>query len=173
MSAAGYALHESAIVMMTESARVIAVEQDYLWVEAISRSACGNCQARAGCGQSLLSRWAEKTSYLKVSLGNRDPASFAVNDRVLLGIPEKVIVKSSLMLYCLPLVLLLAGALVGEWTGAGEAASIAGALLGLVSGGLLVKTYSLFAARFSDLQPVILDSTSSEAVEFSRCDVIN
>lgn len=158
--------------MITESARVIAVEQDYLWVEAVSRSACGSCQARAGCGQSLLHRWAEKTSYLKVPLGNREPTFFAVNDRVLLGVPESVIVKSSLLLYCLPLVLLLAGAFIGERLGVSEAASIIGALLGLVAGGLLVKTYSMFAARFSDLQPVILDSFAAEAVEISRCDLV-
>lgn len=159
--------------MMTESVRVLAVEQSYLLVEAVRRSACGNCQARAGCGQSLLNRWAEKTSCLKVPLEGRDPASFAVNDQVIVGVPEDVIVRSSLLIYCLPIVLLLIGAFVGEWIAGSEGASILAALLGLMLGGLLVKSYSSFAARFRDLQPMLLDSSSNGVIEISHCDIIN
>lgn len=146
--------------MLTESGLVIAVEQDHLWVETISRSACGSCQARAGCGQSLLARWAERSSYLKVPLDHHDPASFAVNDSVTLGIPRDVVVKSSLLLYCLPILLLVLGALAGQHYWNSEAASIAAALVGLGLGAVLVKVYSKFALRFRRLQPVILASHS-------------
>lgn len=165
-------LHASG--MMTESGRVVAVEQGYLWVETISRSACGNCQARAGCGQSLLARWAEKNSYLKVPLDDRDPGTFSVNEQLTLGIPEDVIVKSSLLIYCSPIALLLLGAIAGQYTWGSEAASIGGALLGLGVGGLLVKVASAVSAQTRRVQPVILASHGiGRAVENTQRGVAN
>lgn len=158
--------------MLTESGRVVAVEQDHLWVETISRSACGNCQARAGCGQSLLARWAEKNAYLRVPLDNGDPASFAVDDQLTLGIPDDVVVKSSLLIYLLPIMLLLAGAIVGEQVGGSEGASIVGAFLGLGVGSVMIKALSVFTAQSRRVQPVILASHGSR-VAVARCGVIN
>lgn len=154
--------------MMTESVRVVAVGKDHLWVEAVSRSACGNCQARAGCGHSLLSRWAEKTSYLKVPLDQHDSRRFAVNDQVTLAIPEQTVVKGSLLVYCLPLLLLTMGALAGQHIIGSEAAAITGSLLGLLLGGLLVKGLSFFTARFRNMQPVIQDSANNSEVILQR-----
>lgn len=146
--------------MITETGRVIAIDKDHLWVETSSRSACGSCAAEKGCGQSLLARWAAKSAYMKVLLDGRDPASFEVNDEVTVGIPEDVVVKSSLLIYCLPIILLLTGGAAGEYAFGSEAASVLGALLGLVGGGGLVKLYSSSVSRNRRLQPVILDVLS-------------
>ena len=40
---------------LTETARVVAVEHDAVWVEADRSAACGKCAARVGCGQGALS----------------------------------------------------------------------------------------------------------------------
>lgn len=143
--------------MLSEAGRVVAIDNDYLWVETINRSACGSCVAQKGCGQSLLAKWAAKSAYMKVFLDGRDPTSFKVDDRISIGIPEDVVVKSSLVMYCLPVLMLLAGGAVGQYALASEAASITGALLGLLAGGAVVKIYSSLVSRNRRLQPVILD----------------
>ncbi|MEX1033333.1 MAG: SoxR reducing system RseC family protein [Cellvibrionaceae bacterium] len=143
--------------MLTETGRIMAVDKDHLWVETINRSTCGSCVAEKGCGQSLLARWAAKSAYMKVLLDGRDPRAFNINDTVSIGIPEDVVVKSSLIIYCLPILLLLVGGAIGQYTVGSENASILAALTGLLVGGLLVKLYSWSAGRNRRLQPVIVD----------------
>lgn len=143
--------------MLTETGRVVAVERDHLWVETVNRTACGSCAAEKGCGQNLLARWAAKSAYMKVALDGRDPALFRVDDQVCIGIPEDVVVKSSLLIYSLPVLLLLAGGSAGQYAMESEVASAAGALLGLLGGGALVKFFSRIISRNPRLRPVILD----------------
>lgn len=148
--------------MLTETGRVVAVEQRDLWVETVNRSTCGSCVAEKGCGQSLLARWAASNAYMKIPLDGRDPGSFSVDDEICIGIPEDVVVKSSLLMYCLPVVTLLAGASAGQYGLGSEAASAVGALLGLAGGGMFVKFYSLAMSRNPRLRPVILDMVISD-----------
>jgi sigma-E factor negative regulatory protein RseC len=150
--------------MLMEMGRIVAIEQDHLWVETINQSACGTCAAEKGCGQSLLAnsllaKWAARNAYLKVSIDGRNPASFNVNDAIRIGLPEGVVVSSSLLMYCLPILLLLAGGAAGEYGAGSETASVFGALLGLLGGGGLVKLYSIRFVRNRRLQPIILEGS--------------
>lgn len=142
--------------MLTETGRIVAVEADRLWVETINRSTCGSCAAEKGCGQSLLARWAARSSYLPVWLDGRDADDFQLNDVVTLGIPEDVVVKSSLLVYCLPLVGILAGVWLAATIWPGENGAIAGALSGLLGGGVLVKLHAYRTRRDRRLRPVLL-----------------
>ncbi|MCW8196457.1 SoxR reducing system RseC family protein [Proteobacteria bacterium 005FR1] len=142
--------------MLTETGRVIAIDNDHLWVETLNTSACGSCTAKSGCGQNLLARWASKSAYLRVPLSHRDPMSFQIGDSITIGIPEDVVVTSSLLMYCLPIVLLLAGAALGQYSVGSEAASVLTGLVGLVLGGLVVKIYTAMAGR-RRLEPVLMD----------------
>ena len=40
--------------MLTETGRVVAVDDDGLWVETVRRSTCNACGVRQGCGHGLL-----------------------------------------------------------------------------------------------------------------------
>jgi sigma-E factor negative regulatory protein RseC len=142
--------------MLTETGRVVAVDSDTLWVETVSTTACGSCSAKSGCGQNLLARWASKRTYLKVALEGRDPIAFEVGDLVTVGIPEDVVVTSSLLMYCLPIILLLAGAGLGQYATGSEAASMLAGLIGLAIGGLAAKLYTGLAGR-RRLEPVLVD----------------
>ena len=42
--------------MLTETGKVIAIEDDGLWVETLQLSACAQCAARQGCGQRVLAK---------------------------------------------------------------------------------------------------------------------
>jgi len=147
--------------MITETGRVVAVEDDGLWVETIQRSTCNSCAAEKGCGQSLVAKWGGHTSYLRVLLDGRSPEGFHVNDEVKIGIQEDVVVKGSLFVYLVPLLLLVLGAWLGQNWLFSEGAAIGGALLGLLAGAGLVKWHAKATRNDRRLQPVLLDSTTT------------
>lgn len=116
--------------MIEERARVLSVERDTAWVETIRRSACDSCQARHGCGQSVLQR---------LGLGARHGfvrvLSSGVNcrpgDEIVIGIPEHAVVQGSVLVYLAPLVALFAGSLAAQSGGASEPWVILAGLSGL------------------------------------------
>lgn len=149
--------------MLRESGRVVAIDDDGVWVETTNKTLCGSCAAEKGCGQSLLARWVNSHGYLKALFNGRDPRTIRINDVVDVGIPEDVVVTSSLIIYLLPLLLLLAGAVVGGEAIGGDAASAVGALLGLLLGAVVVKIYSHAVKHNRRIQPVLLDMVGTSA----------
>ncbi len=143
--------------MLKETGRVVAIDETSVWVETINQSTCGSCSAEKGCGQSTLAKWSAKESYLRVLLDGRDPDSIKINDSITVGIPEDVIVKGSLLLYCLPIVLMIFGAVLGDFVFNAEPASVAGAFVGIVLGGVFVSFFSKVKQNDRRSQPVIIE----------------
>ena len=128
--------------MLTEKARVVAVDKDALWVETISQSVCGRCAVRQGCGHSLLNRFGgERRNCLELSSAQFPAGSFRVDDQVLIGVPEGLVVGGAFTVYMLPLLtMLLAAALAPGWLPwAPDVAAVVGALAGLAAGIALVR----------------------------------
>lgn len=143
--------------MITETGRIVAIESSGLWVETIQRSTCGSCAAQKGCGQSLMSRLLGHTSYLWVLLEGRDAAQYQLGQEIQIGVPETVVVKGSLFVYLVPLFFMLAAAGVADTVTQSDGWSAVGAMLGLLTGGLLVR-WRAHQTRFDRrLQPVLLD----------------
>ncbi len=90
--------------MVEESASVLSVENDIVWVQAIQQSACGSCQAQKGCGHSLLAKVGQKEIKIPVA---RNGLDIKANDHVIIGVPEQAILKSSLIMYGIPLMLMI------------------------------------------------------------------
>ena len=82
--------------MVEETARVLKVESDVVWVQAIQQSACGSCQAQKGCGHSLLAKAGQREINIPVA---RNGLEVMENDQVTIGVPEQAILKSSLLMY--------------------------------------------------------------------------
>ena len=143
--------------MIKETGKVVAVDNEFVWLETINRGTCGSCAAEKGCGQSLLARWMSRSHYLKVSLDGRDPKQFSINDHVDIGVPENVVVVSSLLVYCLPLIGMILGAGLGQSEFGSDSAAAAGALLGLALGAALVRTYTWLERGNRRLRPVIME----------------
>ncbi len=147
--------------MLTETGRVVALENDSLWVETIRKSTCGGCAVRKGCGHGLLNRMSDgRSGYVRVLPGTQSLQDFRVNDEVLISIPEEVILRGSFIAYVVPLLGMLAGALaVTAWLPHyGDLWSLLGAALGLSLGLLLVGWHG---ARHRDdpaYQPVLQGS---------------
>lgn len=145
--------------MLEETALVIRVEGDEVWVETQRRSTCSGCAAEKGCGTATLSK----------VLGNRRNVvrvladiPLGVGDRVVIGIREQALVRGSLAVYAVPILLLLAGALLGElgvqaylWESA-EIASLVLGISGLIAGIYWLKRFSRRIQDDRNYQPVVL-----------------
>lgn len=150
--------------MIEETAYVVAVEGQSAWVETERRSSCGSCEAK-GCGTGALSKvLGTKVQRMKV----QNPIDSQVGDTVILGIEEGVLIKGSLMVYIMPLMLMLAGGLLGQslapqWEMAPEGPSLLFGLLGLALGFLWLRRYNRRVANDPRYSAVILRKVSSES----------
>jgi sigma-E factor negative regulatory protein RseC len=147
--------------MIEESARVVAVEQGAVWVETLRRSTCSACSANAGCGQGLMERLGvgQRRGYVRALC--REPLQ--VGDQVVIGIGEALLVRSSLLVYLLPLLGLFAAGLLAEWLALDESFVILAALAGFALPWLLVRRYSQKGSDDPACQPVVVRIESRSA----------
>ena len=151
--------------MLQEMGRIVAVESDALWVETIQQSTCGSCSAQKGCGQSLLSKIGIKPTYIRVLLEGRDAAHYKVDSSVTIGIPNDIILKSSLFVYFTPILLMLVFAGIAHTTMNSEGLSILGGLLGFLVGGGVIRYHSRISKDNPRLQPVLIDNRQTIVVQ--------
>lgn len=154
--------------MIEERGRVVALEESDIWVETVQRSGCHGCAAKSGCGTGLLGDFWTKASQVRVSVAPKSLARISLHDTVVIGVAENTLASSALLVYLLPLVMLVLGALAGDaLMGAaitetvaeqqmGEWGSIAGAALGLVLGGGLIRLYSYYNRNNPAMAPQFL-----------------
>ncbi len=148
--------------MIEESARVVDTEGEYAWVETERRSSCGSCSAK-GCGTGALSKiLGRRQQRLKVL----NPIDAKPGDDVVLGIREQALLKGSIAVYIVPLLTLLAGALLGEglapqWGSDSEALSLLFGLLGLAAGFYWLHRYNRGLAGDARFMAVILRTSAS------------
>jgi sigma-E factor negative regulatory protein RseC len=116
--------------MLEQTARVIESSSAGVWVEAVEPSGCGTCGGQ-GCSTRRLAE-----------LLQRRPRRFRVDsaldltagERVVIGIAEGSVLRAALRGYGVPLLLMLAGALLAEWFWPGDLSAVAGMLLGGLAG---------------------------------------
>jgi sigma-E factor negative regulatory protein RseC len=115
-------------------ARVVAVSGGEVWVEVAGRApTCGNCKTADACQTGLLGL---STGPRRYRLENRIGAQ--VGDRVQLTVAEGTLWRASLWSYGVPLLLAIAGAIIGQFV-SGDAAAVAGTLAGLVCGMVVLR----------------------------------
>lgn len=156
--------------MIIETGWVVGVEPEGLWVETIQRSACGSCQAKQGCGQHLMQKSLSGSSYLWVLLEGRDPARFSIGDQVKLGIPEDIIAKGSLLIYCVPLLGLLLATLIAYHYHVSDGGSLIAATIGLLLGGGVVRWRSSSLRLDSRVNPILVDEVDGVGVKMCALD---
>lgn len=145
--------------MIEETAEVVGIDGDGVWVETARRSTCSGCAAQHGCGTAVLSK-VLGTRRTRIRVLADIP--LAIGDRVVIGVAERALVRGSLAVYAVPLLALLLGALLGRlgadggvWT-SGEAASVVLGLAGLAAGLLWLKRFTRRIQQDRDYQPVVL-----------------
>ncbi len=144
--------------MSNQTAEVVAVETDAVWVTvADTHHACHQCSAKKGCGLGLLNRMGRQQGHtLRIPLHSQS-YNVSLGDNVTISIPPKTLIYSAFIVYLLPLLTLLSGAVLGSpW---GNITSFIGATCGFVMGFGLVRVHAYCTRQRPDLQP-FLEQTS-------------
>ncbi|WP_226702591.1 SoxR reducing system RseC family protein [Microbulbifer elongatus] len=159
--------NESTSLMIEERGRVVALERSGIWVETVQRSGCHGCAAKSGCGTGLLGDFWTKASQVRVTVSPKSLSRIRLHDTVVIGVSENTLASSALLVYLLPLVMLVLGALAGDAIMStaitevaekqgGELGAIAGAAFGLILGGLLIRLYSFYNRNNPAMAPQFL-----------------
>jgi len=158
--------------MLLETAHVVAVQSDSVWVETIRQSTCGSCAAQKGCGHSLLQKVSSgRRSYIQAFSGVLSASECSIDDHVQISIPERVVVSGSLLVYILPLVFMLAGATAADYFAAtsSDTLSISGAVIGFFVGMAVVRLHAWIYRFDRSLQPSLtaMVSPASNVISIS------
>ncbi len=156
--------------MIEETAVVTRCDGEFAEVEAQRKSSCSSCGAKGSCGSGALSEvFGRKSSVMRV----RNPIGAHPGDQVVVGLDDAMLTRASLAAYAVPVLALLAGAILGQgvggWLGSGsasEAWAIVGGIGGLAIGFLWLSHYSRRLAADPRYQPVILRQAGVAAVMF-------
>jgi sigma-E factor negative regulatory protein RseC len=92
--------------MITENGIVTRTDRSTAWIKTIRSGACEGCSSKDSCGESHNSK--EMTLELKNTLGVQ------TGDQVVIGIETKPMIILSFLLYVFPILLLIAGAVIGD-----------------------------------------------------------
>jgi len=143
--------------MIQTRAVIIRLQGKDALVEATQGGGCGNCDSENGCSSGKLSQlFCSKPRRFLV----RNDADAPVGTLVEVAVPDGVLLQSALLMYLLPLVFLIFGAMAAvHWAhdaSSSDAYSAMGGLIGLISGFLLVKFITARRRLSSVALPVIL-----------------
>lgn len=134
---------------ITEVGRVVEIDSHCLWIETIRQTTCQSCSAQKACGHGIMSNIAKnRTHKIRVAVDASDIAGYRVDDEVEISIPEHLLVTGALVVYLLPLLTMLGGALLFAQVWAGDVPAVIGAVTGFAGGIFLVRYH---AARFNDV----------------------
>ncbi len=140
--------------LLEQTAVVLKTGEGKAWVEARESGACGSC-GTGGCS----------TRRLADLFGRRDRAFPVANsldarpgDRVVIGIPAGALLRSALGLYGLPLLLVVVGAVWGQYSG-GDGLAVIGGAVGLA----LAAAVRFFWRGTGAWQPVMLRRADESA----------
>ncbi|MEW5756946.1 MAG: SoxR reducing system RseC family protein [Pseudomonadota bacterium] len=139
--------------MIEETARVVAIEGEFAWVETERKSTCQSCAANKGCGTAVLSQTVGKRLARMKALNE---AKARVGARVLVGIDEQALVRGSLAVYGVPLACMLGAAIVMDLLVGAELAVILGGMLGLAGGFFWLRYFAERISKNANYQAVIL-----------------
>ena len=144
-------IEERAIILSLESESFATDSTATLEIER--KIACGLCGQTRGCGNSI---WGKVFAHQSTAFKAQNRINAKVGDSVIVGINEKALLKSALLLYILPLATMLIGAILATQIQDKNVYAMLGALAGLLLGFLWVKGHTMSSSYFKLQQPVIL-----------------
>ena len=117
--------------MIEAPAKVVSVEPGYALVAAERRAACGDCGSRQSCGVSTVGQWLGSKVHT-VRLPN--PLGVEPGDSVVVGLSEDRLLGAAVVAYLVPLVAMIALAIIGSELSDSQAAPVMLGLVGLLGG---------------------------------------
>ena len=138
--------------MLEESATVLRVIDDRIEVETISRSSCSQCSS-SGCSTSVLAKlFGVKRNRLFLN----NSMNIQPGHRIVIGIPDEVLVKASMWAYLVPILCLIVATAVAVALGFNDAQQAISGLIGLNSGLIIVNQLSEKKSQRSQFDPVLI-----------------
>lgn len=142
--------------MLTESAVVIEYESGKAKVKCQSQSACGSCAAKSACGNSALSELTGSGARGEHIFTIETITPLKVGQRVEIGLSEHSLIKSALLMYCVPLFTLLLSTLLFDALLSHELVSVFFIFISTALSFLGVRWYAQKLNRKSAYQLVLL-----------------
>lgn len=155
-------IEERAVILSLESEASVAesiAAHSTATLEIERKIACGLCGQTRGCGNSI---WGKLFAHQSTAFKAQNLIDAKVGDSVIVGINEKALLKSALLLYILPLASMLIGAILATQIHDTKGYAMLGALVGLVLGFVWVKGRAMSSSYFKLQQPVILRLATQE-----------
>jgi sigma-E factor negative regulatory protein RseC len=151
--------------MIEESAKVLAIRDTQLFIQAQPSSACGACHARSACGQGLLSKYfKQEPGQLTIEncIESGESLALKVGDEIIIGIEESTILNGAFFAYLLPLFFVVASAILAQFLNIqSEPLQILVVFLGFVFGLFFTKTIFIGKHRhLKNILPVLLRKVS-------------
>ncbi len=112
---------------ISEKVQVVAVDGDWVWVEAQTKSACSSCSAHKACGNGAMAQLMSSTNARRFRIRNDFEAR--LKEWVVVGWPDGPFLRTVAKAYLVPSVLCIIFACMGGLIS--EGASALGALLGM------------------------------------------
>ena len=154
-------IEERAIILSLDNASGHSNSNQIATLEIERKTACGICGQTRGCGNSL---WGKLFAHQSTAFKAQNLINAKVGDSVIVGINEKALLKSAMLLYILPLATMLIGAILAKQFSGTEVSAMLGAVAGLVLGLLWVKGHAMSNSYFKLQQPVILRLAADDAI---------
>ena len=142
--------------MLTESAVVIEYESGKAKVKCQSQSACGSCAAKSACGNSALSELTGSGARGEHIFTVETITPLKVGQRVEIGLSEHSLIKSALLMYCIPLFTLVFSTLLFDSLFSHELVSVFFIFISTALSFLGVRWYAQKLNRKAAYQPVLL-----------------
>ncbi|HOY70073.1 MAG TPA: SoxR reducing system RseC family protein [Methylotenera sp.] len=122
--------------MLEEYAVVTACQGNEATLELERRTACGLCGQKRGCGNAT---WGKLLGHNSHNFTAQNTVNAQVGDSVVVGIEENAVLKTSFLLYGVPLLGLIVGTVVANAIFANQFYVMIGAALGLFVSFMWVK----------------------------------
>lgn len=133
--------------MIEQQATVLEVRDDSILIRTQRQSGCQSCDVKSGCGTSVIERFFPERPQQQLILPiDQLESTPKPGDQVVIGINESYLQNTTMVLYLVPLMGLLLGAVVGSYIGtlpesplSSEPMSILLCLLGLSLGLWIIR----------------------------------
>ncbi|MCK3657889.1 hypothetical protein A4G18_03975 [Pasteurellaceae bacterium Pebbles2] len=140
--------------MMKEIAVVIAYENGVATVKCQSQGGCGSCAAKAACGTSMLSELTGERGEHILTINTISPLK--IGQTVEIGLQEKSLLFSALLLYIVPLLTILTTAILGDYLFKQELFSAIFIFFCTALSFIIVRSYAQKVQKKSAFQPILL-----------------
>lgn len=146
--------------MLEETGLVTKVEDNIAWVNTRSKLACSSCKVESTCGNGILEKYLSGRIFVSKV---QNTISAKVGDQVVIAIPQASVTKAALVVYCIPLLGIICGALFGELGYGSEPVAIGASLVGLISGLFVIQIYNRKIGGNEHYMPKIVSKIVSKA----------